>query len=735
MKSLLNDLKSAIYPIADLRTEESRREHTTRAVFIIIGFCLALSTLAVTVLDLIAEKPQYWPIFLTAGLLFLHFLGWLLVQNGRWKEARYLPPTLFLIAGSVLTANKELGTIAILQFTLSIMLTAILFETSAQWVSIFISAASYLGIAHFIGEQGSYTERQLQYINVVVFVAIGVLQQITSGVISLTIKRLTLETETRKKTEESALQKEHILSVIAQSAQLLLDAQNWEDKIDEMLALLGSVSGASHAYLFKNHTDENGRLLTSLKYEWKNPEQDHPSNPDSFQNIPLLEEEMVTWYNLLITGKPFYESTDFFSPEWTEQNKDREGIKTLLDVPVFVDGEWWGVIGFDDYQRVTPWSQAEVDALQVAASLLGSAIKRQRSTDELTASEDKFQKTFQQTMVPMVIGRISDRVIVDANDAFAKLTGYSRAEVVNRWASELNLWQNNDEHALHHQLIRENGFVHEFKTTLRKRSGDLGTVLLSVTMVRINNEDCLLYTISDISGLEKALNDLQNKNSELERFTYTVSHDLKAPLITIGGFMGLLEKDLASGNIDKINNSARRIKDAVTKMERLLNELLELSRIGRMINEPIKVSFEEIVREAISLVQGRLNANKIEVQIEPELPFVKVDRARVVEVIQNLLDNSAKFMGQQPNPKIAIGMRRTMDGERVFVVSDNGIGIEPVYHDRVFGLFNKLDANTEGTGIGLALARRIIEYHGGRIWVESEGKGKGTSFCFTLPRP
>ena len=735
MKNLLQDLKSAISPTADLRTEESRREHTTRAVFTVIGFSLALSTLAVTTLDLIAPKPQYWPIFLMGVLLTIHVIGWYLLQKGYWKTSRYIPPVLFFIAGAFLTANKEFDVIAVLQFILCILLTAILFSTSTQWVSIIVSAGAYLGVAAFFRSPSSYIEGQIRYISVVIFAAIGVVQQITSGVISQTIKRMSLETETRKKTEELALQKEHILSAIAQSAQLLLDAKDWKDKIDEMLALLGNVSGASHAYLFQNHTDENGRLLTSLQYEWKNPEQDHSSSPDAFQNIPLLEEEMISWYNQLITGQPFYESTDFFPPEWAEQNKDREGIKTLLDVPVFVDGEWWGVIGFDDYHRVTPWSQAEVDALQVAASMLGSVIKRQKSTDELTASEDKFQKTFQQTLTPMVIGRISDKIILDANDAFAKLTGYSRAEVINRWASELNLWQNNEEHALHHKLIRENSFIHEFKTTLRKRNGDLGTVLLSVTIIKINNEDCLLYTISDISGLEKALNDLQNKNSELERFTYTVSHDLKAPLITIGGFMGLLERDLASGNIEKINNSAKRIKDAVAKMERLLNELLELSRIGRMVNEPTKVAFEEIVREALSLVQGRLSANKIEVQIEPELPFVKVDRARIVEVVQNLLDNSAKFIGEQPNPQINIGVRRTMDGERVFVVSDNGVGIEPVYHERVFGLFNKLNADTEGTGIGLALVRRIIEYHGGRVWVESEGKGKGTSFCFTLPRP
>lgn len=730
----LKNLRLVTLPNADLRQEEARLEYTTRAVLAVIGISLLASILVVTILDLISEQPAIWPIFLMLALIVPQFLAWRFIRAGKWKIARYFPTVTFFLAGAFLSNTPDLSSVAVLQYILCILLTAILFNTSTQWVAIGICSITYLAISRF-SVTTSYIEANIQYVNIFIFAAVGVLQQITSSVINQAINRLTLETENRKKTEESALQKEHILSSIAQSAQLLLDAQDWKTNIEEMLALLGSVSGASHAYLFQNHMDENGNLVTSLKYEWENAERGYTSDFESFQNIPLLEEDFAEWYNILITGAPFYEATDTFPQDWAEQHKERQGIKTLLDVPIFVDGEWWGVIGFDDYVRVKPWSQAEVDALQVAAGLLGSAIKRQRSTDALTASENKFQKTFHQTLIPMVIGRISDRVILDANDAFAKLTGYSRAEVINRWASELNLWQNKDEHVLHHKLIQEQGFIHEFKTTLRKRNGEVGVVLISVTVVSIDHEDCLLYTVSDITGLEKALNDLQNKNTELERFTYTVSHDLKAPLITIGGFMGLLEKDLASGNLEKINYSAQRIKGAVIKMERLLNELLELSRIGRMVNEPVKVSYEEIIKEAIGLVQGRLSANNIKVQIEPGLPTVKVDRARLVEVIQNLLDNAAKFIGKQTQPEIRIGMRRSMDGEHIFFIADNGLGIEPVYHERVFGLFNKLEANTEGTGIGLALVRRIIEYHGGHIWVESDGKEKGTTFCFTLPRP
>jgi PAS domain S-box-containing protein len=230
---------------------------------------------------------------------------------------------------------------------------------------------------------------------------------------------------------------------------------------------------------------------------------------------------------------------------------------------------------------------------------------------------------------------------------------------------------------------------------------------------------------------EKLINELEDKNSELERFTYTVSHDLKSPLITIKGFLGFLEQDAASGNTVRLKADIQRIANATDKMQSLLNELLELTRIGRLMNPNQNISFEELAHEAVELVYGQIQNKGIHISIQENLPMVYGDRQRLIEVIQNLIDNAAKFMGDQSSPRIEIGQNGCDGDKPIFYVKDNGIGIEPAHYDRIFGLFNKLDASSEGTGIGLALVKRIIEVHGGRIWVQSE-VGNGATFFFTL---
>lgn len=233
---------------------------------------------------------------------------------------------------------------------------------------------------------------------------------------------------------------------------------------------------------------------------------------------------------------------------------------------------------------------------------------------------------------------------------------------------------------------------------------------------------------------ERLIVELEARNAELQRFVYTVSHDLRSPLITISGFADVLAQDAARGNREALHDDLTHIRTAAAKMHRLLDDLLELARVGRVVNPPEAVALGELAQEAVALVAGRLSARGVAVQIAPDLPTVRGDRPRLLEVFQNLVDNAAKFMGDQQNPRIEIGMRKGK-GVPVVFVRDNGCGIEARYHDTVFGLFNRLDTSQDGSGVGLTITKRIIESHGGRIWVESEGAGQGSTFCFSLAAP
>ncbi|MGO9570423.1 MAG: PAS domain S-box protein [Desulfomonilaceae bacterium] len=231
---------------------------------------------------------------------------------------------------------------------------------------------------------------------------------------------------------------------------------------------------------------------------------------------------------------------------------------------------------------------------------------------------------------------------------------------------------------------------------------------------------------------ERLITELETKNAELERFTYSVSHDLKSPLITIRTFLGFVAENLAAGNTENVTSDLDRIDKAAERMGQLLDEILELSRVGRLFDPPSEVPVGDLIHEVLEFLSGRIAQQRLEVQIASDLPVLYVDRPRVLQVFQNLIENSIKFIGDQPQPKIEIGARR--DGEEtVLFVRDNGMGIQPNYHEKVFGLFDKLNPQAEGTGLGLALVKRIVEVHGGRIWVESEGTGHGSTFYFTLP--
>lgn len=233
--------------------------------------------------------------------------------------------------------------------------------------------------------------------------------------------------------------------------------------------------------------------------------------------------------------------------------------------------------------------------------------------------------------------------------------------------------------------------------------------------------------------LKDLVSELSAKNAELESFIYTISHDLKTPIVTIGGFIGALREDFGASIPREAESYLDYMSGAGKKMEALINDLLDLSRVGTLVGERTMVPFGEIVGEAMETLKPNIETRGVLVNIQENLPEVYCEKKRLVQVLYNLLGNAIKYIGKDNRgPRVDIGAEK-LDGRWVFFVRDNGIGIDNRFFGKIFRIFERLPSakNEEGTGIGLAIVKRIIEYHYGRIWLTSK-PGRGTTFFFTI---
>jgi len=235
-------------------------------------------------------------------------------------------------------------------------------------------------------------------------------------------------------------------------------------------------------------------------------------------------------------------------------------------------------------------------------------------------------------------------------------------------------------------------------------------------------------------GLEQKA--LKKSNLELDSFVYTASHDLRAPLRGINSFSKFLEEDYADRLDDEGRDYLKRIRKGVGRMVQLIDDLLSLSRITRQDNPYETVQVDQLIRSVTERIEFDLETARVDLVIPKHLPVLRCDRIKMAEVFLNLLNNAIKF-SQKDNhdgPKVEIGYEE-QNGDHRFFVKDNGIGIDPKYHEKVFDIFQRLHTRGEyeGTGAGLSIVKRVIDDHKGRIWIESE-LGKGTTFHFTIPK-
>ncbi len=233
--------------------------------------------------------------------------------------------------------------------------------------------------------------------------------------------------------------------------------------------------------------------------------------------------------------------------------------------------------------------------------------------------------------------------------------------------------------------------------------------------------------------VRKLLSELETANSELQAFAYMASHDLKSPLVSIEGFTEILLEDFSDRLDPEAQRYFQRIRNSINRMKNMIDGLLDYSRIGRVVDEKHTIPFNRLVAEALDSLAFMIQSRGVQVSVQNSDAILSCERLRMQQVLTNLISNAIKYIGKNnPAPRIEIGVKE-IDGQHAFYVSDNGIGISPQCHQRIFQMFGRVDMkeDIEGTGVGLAIVKRIIEQHQGRIWVHSD-IGAGSTFYFTI---
>ena len=362
--------------------------------------------------------------------------------------------------------------------------------------------------------------------------------------------------------------------------------------------------------------------------------------------------------------------------------------------------------------------------------------ERKRAEEALRLAGAYNRSLLEASLDPLVtIGR--DGTVTDVNAATETVTGFSREALVG--TDFADYFTDPEKARAGYRQVFQEGSVRDYALEVRRRDGGATPVLYNASVYRDESEKvtgvfAAARDITERKRAEEALNrqaeELARSNAELEKFAYVASHDLQEPLRMISGFSQLLARRYREKLGPEADEFIGYVVDGTNRMQRLINDLLAYSRLGTRGGEFESTDVSLVLERTMQNLRAAIEESGALVSHDP-MPTVTADGIQLAQLFQNLIGNAVKFRGE-PRPRVHVSARLE-GGEWIFSVKDNGIGIEPKYFGRIFTIFQRLHGNTEypGTGIGLAICRKIAERHGGRIWVESE-TGKGSTFFFSI---
>ena len=327
-----------------------------------------------------------------------------------------------------------------------------------------------------------------------------------------------------------------------------------------------------------------------------------------------------------------------------------------------------------------------------------------------------------------------DRRITHLNPAAEHLLDRPRAEIIGK---PVDLFVDRCERLNRiAEALRPSRPVRDEDIQLRRRDGTVLCVSISVSLLRLPDGTDLgaVAYLRDVTERRHTEEDLERSNAQLEHYVDAVSHDLRSPLVSLLGFSRLLREDYGARLDEKGRHFLDRIEQAGRTMESLIHDLLELSRIGQTEVSKSFIDPRSVLAHLHAEFKPRLDQDGVSLELPPNPPHLRCDRTRLYQLFSNLVGNALEHMGSVERPIIRVKVK-AIPGAHQITVSDNGRGIDPSDQDRIFEIFQSLGphkSGRRGTGMGLAIVKKIVEIHGGRVWVESH-PGKGANFHLTLP--
>ena len=443
----------------------------------------------------------------------------------------------------------------------------------------------------------------------------------------------------------------------------------------------------------------------------------------------------------LFSGQFFFEEPDydFFRKQAKEFGFDQEKyLKAVSEVPIKSEEQVKFAMNF-------LLQMTEIISDQGYQNLVLEEIN-----SSFNESNNRFYTIFYANPIPISIMEYETKTYTNVNQSWCNFFGYQPEEVIGSNYEKLGIITTETRKLIDETLERD-GRINTIEMEVYTKSGVKKNVFYNRVLIKIQDQDYIVYLMTDITErkeierkmmnlnieleekVRQRTSDLEASNKELESFSYSVSHDLRAPLRHINGYVDLLNERFNEDLPEKAQHYLQVISNASKQMGTLIDELLLYSRTGRQVINKIDLNMDTLIREIVEKFYFELKDRKIEWEIS-KLPIIIADYTMMKQVWTNLIDNALKYSRNNEITKIKIGYSEAKDYYKFFI-QDNGVGFDMKYAGKLFGVFQRLHSQTEfeGTGIGLANVQRIIHKHNGRVWADAE-LNKGATFYYTIPK-